>query len=287
MVDSTLVRAAAGVIALGLAGPSAIAAPPFELPAPTGRYPVGTTTWRLTDHSRPETFTGGSDVRQVVVHAWYPAASTPPGAPVPYLRDGLAEVQTFATQMKAPGVYDQLAGVTTHAYLDAPAIAARSKLPLLVFSHGYTGAGSSHTALLEDLASHGYIVVSIVHPYEAAAATLADGRVVSTLDTDGALRQPIQDLLAEWRLEDQTMANVTNADGDAEQLRLMKGYLSTLPRTNAALKRWVDDTRFVLDRLPSLPRGGVGARLAALADMSRIGVLGHSMGGVTAAQFCL
>jgi dienelactone hydrolase len=280
MVGATTVGAAAVFMTV------VFAPAPFELPAPTGQYPVGTTTWLLTDTSRPETFTGGGDVRQIEVHAWYPAASPSSGATAPYLRDSLQEVQTLATQTKAPGVFDQLAAVTTHAHLDAKIAAGQSKLPLLVFSHGYTGFPSSHTTLLEDLASHGYIVLSVVHSYEAGGATLAAGRVVTTLDANGALRQPIQDLLAEWRLEDETMANVTKAAGDAEQLRLMRGYLSTLPRTDAALKRWVDDTRLVLDRLPSL-RAGVGAQLAARADMTRIGVLGHTMGGVTAGQFCV
>ena len=36
-----------------------------ELPAPTGPYPVATTTWRLTDPARKETFSsaGGSSAR--------------------------------------------------------------------------------------------------------------------------------------------------------------------------------------------------------------------------------
>jgi pimeloyl-ACP methyl ester carboxylesterase len=43
----------------------------------------------------------------------------------------------------------------------------------------------------------------------------------------------------------------------------------------------------VLDRLAALPSGTPGARLAARVDMNAIGVFGHSMGGVTAGQFCL
>jgi hypothetical protein len=62
----------------------------------------------------------------------------------------------------------------------------------------------THTALLEDLASYGHLVVSVVHPYEATAATLADGRVVTMLDESGALRGPIRDVLGEWGTEDAT-----------------------------------------------------------------------------------
>lgn len=67
---------------------------PFELPAPTGRYPIGTTSWRLTDRSRPETFAGPGEFRQVEVIAWCPAAPRG-GASAPYLREGVAEVRPF------------------------------------------------------------------------------------------------------------------------------------------------------------------------------------------------
>src|SRR5439155_16930473 len=48
---------------------------PFELPAPTGPYPVGTTTWRQTDKSRREPIAANSDFRSVEVLAWYPPTS--------------------------------------------------------------------------------------------------------------------------------------------------------------------------------------------------------------------
>ena len=55
----------------------------FDLPAPTGPYPVGTTTWRVTDPARKETFTATGEPRQVEVHAWYPAAAPRKPAPPP------------------------------------------------------------------------------------------------------------------------------------------------------------------------------------------------------------
>jgi len=259
----------------------------FELPAPGGPYPVGTTSWRLTDASRQETFATTGEPRQVEVIAWYPAAGSRRGALAPYLREGLAEVRAFASVLRAPrAVFDGLENVRTHAEIDAPPRVAPRKLPLLLFGHGYTAIPSAYTALLEDLASHGYAVLSVVHPYEAAAATLADGRVVSMLTPAGTLLPPIADVLGEWRAEDETMAAVTNTDDGAEQLRLLREYLSGLTRTEAALRRWVDDTKLVLDRLSAVPPRSAAARLVAALDATRVGALGHSMGGVTAAQFC-
>ena len=260
---------------------------PFVLPAPTGTHAVGTTTWRLTDDSRPETFSAVGGVRQVEVLAWYPSDGPREAARAPYLREGLAEVRAFARGFGDENAFDSLAGVQTHARLDASVVPTPQKLPVLVFSHGYTGIPSAYTALLEDLASHGYAVLSIVHPYEASAATLVDGRVVTMLDDTGRPSAPLAEVFAEWRVEDETMAAVTRATRAEEQERLLRGYLSRIPRTDAALRRWVDDTKLVLDRLPSLERESAAGRLAARLDLGRVGVFGHSMGGVAAAQFCV
>src|SRR6185369_11971610 len=84
-----------------------------------------------------------------------------------------------------------------------------------------------------------------------------------------------------------TMAAVTRAADEDEQRRLLRGYLAGLRNTDVALRRWVDDTKLVLDRLPALPRETAAGRLAASLDLTRLGAFGHSMGGVTSAQFCV
>lgn len=260
---------------------------PFDLPAPTGALPIGATSWHVTDDTRKETFTGSGKTRQVHVLAWYPATSSSTAERAPYLREGLTEVSTFATLLRSPGVFDDLARVQTHATLDATPAASPAKFPVLVFSHGYTGIPSSHTTLVEDLASHGYAVLSIVHPYESTAALLADGQTVTMVDETSAPRQALRDVFGEWSVEDSTMKAVTSAKDEDEQLRLLRGYLAGLQKTNEALRRWVDDTRLVLDRLPAPAARNTGATLATRLDMESIGVLGHSMGGVTAGQFCV
>ncbi len=50
---------------------------PFQLPAPTGSAPVGTTSWRLTDASRRESYDGNKSMRDVEVIAWYPQRPAP------------------------------------------------------------------------------------------------------------------------------------------------------------------------------------------------------------------
>jgi predicted dienelactone hydrolase len=265
--------------------PVPAAAPPFELPRPTGPFTVGTTTFRLIDAARVDRLADPPEPRQVVVHAWYPAVSGATGQPAPYLRDGIMEARAFASQMREPvSAFDYLAGTRTYGVLDAPPRRG-DPVPVLLFSLGYTAIGSSYTALLEDLASHGYAVFSVIHPYESMAATLADGRVVTMLDAGQRPRTPIRAVFDEWAKEGDTMASVSRARGEAEALTILREYLNTLPATDAVVARWVDDTMLVLDRLPSLA-SGPAARLAARLDLARVGAFGHSMGGVVSADFC-
>ena len=259
---------------------------PFELPAPTGKLPIGTTRWVVTDASRDEVFAPGKK-RDVEIIAWYPAgalgASGALGA-APYIRDGMEEVLSFARLAKLGDAFNGLGSVKTHATIDAAPAPTPARFPVIVFQHGYTGLPSSHTALIEDLASHGWVVLNLIHPYEATGAMLADGAVVTFTDEKNAMRSGIMDVLNEWGPEGGTMEKIVAASDDAEREKLMRGYLSALKNTDQVVKRWTLDAKYALDHLPT---GGAPGRIAARLDLSRLGVAGHSMGGVAGAQFCV
>ena len=270
-----------------VAATSPVAAEPFILPAPTGKAFVGTTGWLVTDEARAETFAEPGVHREVGVLVWYPAAADT-WKRAPYLTWGLPEVRGFATLLRGErSSFDGLADVRTHAMVDAEPASTPERFPLLVFSHGYGSMPSAHAALLEDLASHGYVVLSIVHPYESGAAAVGGRRIVSFMDANGELRTGYRDVIGEWGKEDETMAAVTATTGEEEQRQLLRGYLSTLKNTDAAVRRWVDDTAAVINKLANLPRRSIAGRLIARLDLERFGVFGHSMGGVVAGQFCL
>ena len=260
-----------------------LSAPLFEVPAPTGKLPIGTTRWVVTDTSRAETFAPGRK-RDVEVIAWYPRDAGAKGDTAPYIRDSMEEPLSFARMAKVGDAWNRLASVTTHAIVDAEPGKAPARFPVIVFQHGYTGLPSSYTTLLEDLASHGWIVLNVIHPYEAAGAKLSDGTVVTHTDDTGALRKEILAVLGEWGAEDATMAKIAAATNDADREKLMRGYLDTLKHSVDVVTRWTLDVKYVLDHLP---KNGAGGRLAARVDLTRLGVAGHSMGGVAGAQFCV
>ena len=259
-----------------------VQAPPFELPAPTGKSPVGTTRWMITDPTRDETYAPGKK-RDVEIIAWYPAAA-PSSQAAPYIRDGMEEVLSFARLAKLGDAFNGLASMKTHATIDAEPARAPARFPVIVFQHGYTGLPSSHTALMEDLASHGWAVLNLIHPYEATGAMLADGTVVTFTDEKNAMRSGIMEVLNEWGPEGGTMEKIVATSDDSEKDKLMRAYLAALKNTDQVVKRWTLDAKYALDHLPT---AGAAGRIASKLDLTRLGVAGQSMGGVAGAQFCV
>ncbi|WIV55668.1 alpha/beta hydrolase [Amycolatopsis nalaikhensis] len=224
---------------------AAAAAPPLRLPAPTGPYPVGSTELHLVDHGRPDPWVAGT-TRELMVTVRYPAR--PGGGPkAPYIPENAAKVvaEDDAAQLRVPA---GRLGYTfpTHARTGAPA--AGGPRPVVLYSPSAKYPRSVGTALLEQLASEGYVTVAIDHTHEPAAVEFPGGRVKRRVLPSGP---------------------------DAG-----KRLIATR----------VADTRFVLDALETLARGGKpDAEQRALPaglvpDVSRIGMFGHSGGGFTTGE---
>ncbi len=139
----------------------------FQFPAPTGPYPVGTSTLYLQDSARHDPFFAEPNARRMlVVQLWYPAE--PSQNPIArYLRWREARLATF---------YGPL--LSTHSRVDAPVARASRPFPVLLFGHRWNGQRTQNTVLAEELASHGYVVASIDHPGNSARVELADGTVI-------------------------------------------------------------------------------------------------------------
>jgi dienelactone hydrolase len=136
------IAAAALVLLAAAAGGAIIARSLFELPAPTGPFPVGTAEFSLNRPIEP----GESSPGRFVVQMWYPALASADRAPY----------GTGAGGFKA-WLYRQL--VRTHSARGAAPAPRRS--PLVVYLSGWGGRRTDNTALAEELASHGYAVAAL------------------------------------------------------------------------------------------------------------------------------
>ena len=76
---------------------------------------------------------------------------------------------------------DALSRTHTNSFRDAPPTEQPHGLPLVVLSPGFTKPRGTLTALAEDLASHGYLVVAVDHTHETVGTTFPDGRITTCL----------------------------------------------------------------------------------------------------------
>jgi hypothetical protein len=78
-----------------------------------------------------------------------------------------------------PGfTFDYFQDVTTHAIPSAPVADDQPNYPVLIFLTGLTGFRRSNTFQVEELVSHGYIVVGLDQPYAAATIVFPDGHQI-------------------------------------------------------------------------------------------------------------
>ncbi|MFC6009735.1 alpha/beta hydrolase family protein [Nocardia lasii] len=198
-------RVGIGVLAVLALLPWAMPPVP-ELPAPSGPYAVGSEIFRWVDEARAEP-TGAGDRRNVVVQAWYPTELVSGRQwlyldPLPPTVYGIPRVFLSTYEL-----------IDTNATAAVPVSPARERWPVVLFSPGYGAPRAVYSGLVADLASRGFVVLAIDHPYESAATKLADGTIAGT----------VEDLPAD--------------DPDGTR------YMTTRLETRTA------DLRFVLDRL--------------------------------------
>ncbi|MFB3789214.1 MAG: alpha/beta hydrolase family protein [bacterium] len=154
------------------------------MPRTTGPYAVGTLLVHLVDESREEQSTpkNPDDKRELMVQLWYPAdnrAGMQPGVVYPGFEIIQPIMEVGYPSYPTPHVYwDEIRGLVGNAVWNAPLLDTGWQYPLVIYSHGHTAWRHCNLSLLEELASHGYIVASIDHTYNAAAVLFPDGRVI-------------------------------------------------------------------------------------------------------------
>ncbi|NUP47051.1 MAG: hypothetical protein HOW97_06990 [Catenulispora sp.] len=242
------VPAAAPTAAAGGAGVQSVKGQTLRLPAPQGRYATGVSTFRLVDDQRSDPWVPAQHYRELMISVFYPAAH-PGGHPVTtQFPKAVADAVGPALEgnFEIPAGLVDWSATKTHSVADAPM--APGRFPVVLYSPGAGDARDWNVALVEDLASRGYVVVTVDHTGEGPAVQFPDGHVVG----NGPLMQ----------LAGQAVRNGT-----------MSQFLENLVAVRVA------DTRLVLDRLAALPH-----RLTAGMDLDRIGMFGQSGGGFTAAS---
>jgi dienelactone hydrolase len=223
----------------------------MSLPSPTGKHKVGRMSIQLTDQNRLEAYSPEKEDkrRELVIWIWYPAEP---------ISDSKRAIYLPGKWSEGDFVYGVKLGTTNfecHSFENAPMASFQSIYPVIIFSQaGFSVL--SYSAIIEEIASHGYIIVGINHTYDAPVTAFSDGRVI--------------------RASPKFMEGINSRAGSIEESFRFRAAVADYKTA---------DIKFVVDQLEDIinKRSSV---LAGRLDLTRLGVFGHSLGGNAALEFC-
>ena len=141
----------------------------LSLPPPTGPARVGTVTLHLVDRSRPDPWVTSERARELMVQLSYPARTVQGHRRADWVSPGVA------ARINPPD--SGFALPVTHGHVGAPPAPGRH--PVVLYSPGFGLERTGNTALVEELAAHGYVVVTIDHTHDAQFVEFPDGRIAT------------------------------------------------------------------------------------------------------------
>jgi dienelactone hydrolase len=221
----------------------------LELPASSGPYTVGQIMLTWVDTPRPEVLTESpNDFREVAAVIWYPAE---PGTGVkagyfPHL-SSVSDALLQSGELEPWEVFG-LRFIRSESRLDANPVKTEQPFPVVILSPGNGTNIEFYASLAGEIASHGYIVLGLNHPYDVPAVQLSNGEVAPYNRN-------------QWLL-----------DAEAHQ-----AYSAQRIKVRTA------DVVFALGQLQEMNSNGL---LAGLMDLDAVAAAGHSVGGITASEAC-
>lgn len=236
--------------------------PLFTFPDLSGIYKVGTKIYLLEDKKRLETHTNLGTNRELLIQFWYPASPVMNNNRAKYMPEIIRSLQDTLKKSKyAPlaFVLHKLFPTHSNAYENAPINSEQEKYPVVIFSHGLGGICNFSTSLIEELVSHGYIVIGLNHPYSSYVTVFPDGRTVSRS----------QEL-------DLSVMKILKDCADGQYLKIIEKEFNI----------WLDDAKFLLDYIFNKEQKDIDEDLIKKLDLELVGMYGHSLGGAMAAEVC-
>ena len=223
----------------------------LDMPAPTGTYADGQTVFRCSNPARLEPLTEDPhDLREVIALLWYPAEMGS-GMESPYF-PGLSTVSHSLIESGEVAAWEAfgLPFIRSHNLLDARPAKSEKLYPIVIFSPGNGTNVEFYTVLAGELASHGYVVVGLNHPYDVAAVELSDHEVATFYKAQDEMEMSVHEEFIAERIKVRT-----------------------------------EDVLFTVNQLNALNADANGT-FAGVLDLESVAVAGHSLGGITASEAC-
>lgn len=238
----------------------------------SGEYAVGTEVFTVVDGERKEQLGNKEGNRKISVRMYYPVSKA---EALGKERGRIFSEKKKAAVQKAFHIkkYDE-AALTAEYYENVPQ-AAGEKFPLVMFNHGYNSYVEANTYLCIELASHGYIIASVGHAFEAVENDYEDGsydlydkKINKIMYTSMFKAVLAQNKALKKKLSPE--------EGYKEFVNFQDTYT---PYIKNRITEWRKDNVCVLDELKKRYEGRI--------DFSYgVGASGHSLGGAAAYNLC-
>lgn len=232
-----------------------------KLRKPSGPYLVGCTHFSY-EYDSNET---GEKSRVIPCLCFFPAKDIGEGKLKPYVNENII-----------PGAN----GIETNSYVNAPI--CDGKHPLLLFSHGFNLFCEANTVQFEELASHGYMVLSIGH--QGAGSYMLPSDELLVPDNEKQMKELQEDAVNAIELFASYSAWLSG-DGKGASIEehrdSYKKLIDGQPGLTAHSEVWIKDSLVALDMFLNGDEQG-NALLYNHVDEESIGAFGMSFGGSTA-----
>ena len=253
--------------------------PIVNLPKPTGPYVVGTTLMSFNDTKRPEILTDDlKDTREFMARIWYPVDFVKGNSM--FYKENIQQVGIIEPSGPPNFIFSHYNLIKTNSYLDTPISNQQLTYPVLLFSPGFLASYEDYQILIEELASHGYIIFAPNQPYESQSVIYPDSKIVPFSEEHLKKYKENQENLTPLWKEFWTTTDQEKRIEISKKILDSESFMDTVLRVRTA------DIQFMVDEMEKMNSGNINNIFSNKLDLSRLGILGHSMGGAVAGQVC-
>jgi predicted dienelactone hydrolase len=247
----------------------------------TGQYQIGTKYYYLIDKNRADEYSDDkTGYRWMSLQVWYPAEAKDDDV---FAKRGDRKLlgEYIKQDFFRPELLEEFALKDTNSRLNANLATTDKPFPVLI--HSSSGVIDASSLLHEQLASHGFIVISVGHPYWCEYYFDANGETTPFNKNNKHYKKL-------WEEEDsykviKIKANITKSVDLKEKAEFYNDLNMAMPTEVEDLKEWAKDISFIIDRLTE--DGLKDGFFTGKVDLNSIGVFGYSKGGAAAGQACL
>lgn len=268
-LTNVLIRIFAIVVLFSLFTGCALSSPKLKLL--TGGYGVGTHHFEITIQSLR-----GEAPRKVSMRSFYPIAqsnlSNKGRLPVIDNRVAKALGKLYGFPASGEGF--------SRSVIDATP--TEGVFPVILFSHGGFSFDTQNLSTFEELVSHGYIVLSFSHPEDAILSLYPSGDKRSPdLSPFENSKKLSKEAIKKYKNAIVTLSGEASMEEKYRTYReLGDGFYRGYERI---LKSRIEEVEALLAMLPELNQSS-DFILKHVLDVERVGIFGHSLGGMTASH---